>query len=351
MDRGRLLRLGAAPLAVVLFISAGAVAAVTSGQDEDLTTESAAQSAELPTTARAGATDNSVTWAPAGFPLTQAQIRAARTEHAALAAGTARQGTLKPAKAKKDRHGEPVKGFDQTTAIPTAATQKSREIQSLVKKHFPDSQIGNAMAVAACESGHSDAIGATNSDGTTDWGAFQLNDGGTLQGSLSAIGVGFESKEKAQKLALNTSINVRAAASIYASRGWGPWVCAYKIGIVSSLYGNGKGPMYGKFNDMGVPTVKVPTITVGPGATKEKESAKKTDQKGPKKVASKTPAPTPARQAPVTTASPPAPSPAPVQIQPTPASPGPSTAIPTTTPTPSPSPSTSVTADQQKSGG
>ena len=68
-------------------------------------------------------------------------------------------------------------------AIPTTqVTAKTRQIQSLVKKYFPADQLGNAMAVSACESGHSDAKGAVNSDGTIDWGVFQLNDGGIAPG-------------------------------------------------------------------------------------------------------------------------------------------------------------------------
>lgn len=152
-------------------------------------------------------------------------------------------------------------------AIPTTAvTAKTRQIQSLVKKYFPADQLGNAMAVSACESGHSDAKGAVNSDGTVDWGVFQLNDGGTLQGSLDAIGVSYSSTAEAQKRALDTATNVKAAASIYAERGWGPWVCAYKIGVVAALYSSTPGPMDGKFDAWGKPTVNVPVVTVDPGA-------------------------------------------------------------------------------------
>ena len=205
----------------------------------------------------------------------------------------------KKAKAKSAK-AEPAP--TNTGPIPTATSPKSGRIQALVKKHFPASQLGNAMAVAACESGHSDAVGAVNNDGTVDWGVFQLNDGGTLQGSLSAIGVPYGTKGEAQKIALDTETNVKAAASIYASRGWAPWVCAYKIRIVASLYGNTPGPMNGKFDDMGKPTVSVPTVPVGPAPSQKKPVAKESPR--PSKSPAKSPKPTKSAKPASPTASP-----------------------------------------------
>ena len=216
--------------------------------------------------------------------------------------------------------GSAATGTAGIAPIPTTAkTAKSAEIQRLIKRYFPQSQLGNAMAVAACESGHSDAIGAVNNDGTRDWGAFQLNDGGTLQGALHAIGEDFSSTEEAQKLALNTEINVRAAARIYEARRWAPWVCAYKIGVVGSLYGNDPGPMNNKFDEWGKPTVPVPQIPVSapdpepsksPKATREPKPTA-TKKPPPSGTASPSPSATPGESAsasPSTTATPPPPS-------------------------------------------
>lgn len=125
-------------------------------------------------------------------------------------------------------------------------------VLALIVAHFPADQIGNAMAVARCESGHSNAIGAVNANGTRDWGVFQLNDGGTLQGALQRIGVAFDSTAEAQRLALGAETNVRAARTIYDSRGWAPWVCAYKTGIVAALYSRTPGPMYGRYDERGL---------------------------------------------------------------------------------------------------
>jgi hypothetical protein len=135
--------------------------------------------------------------------------------------------------------------------VPAGAKIATDEVRRLVAIHFPQSQITNAMAVSRCESSHSNAIGAVNSNGTRDWGLFQLNDGGTLQNALRAIGVPFASTAEAQQLALDAETNVRAARAIFNGRGWSPWVCAAKLGIVAGLYSRTPGPMDGRYNDVG----------------------------------------------------------------------------------------------------
>lgn len=245
-------------------------------------------------------------------------MAAAEEQREVLAAQQAKQRALELKQAQKqaallasaDGGGSLTFGNDTTTpsvsnggAIPTTdATPKTRQIQSLIRKYFPRDQLGNAMAVSACESGHSDAKGAVNSDGTIDWGVFQLNDGGTLQASLDAIGVSYSSTAEARQLALETDTNVKAAAQIYAERGWAPWVCAYKIGVVAGLYSNTPGPMDGKFDAWGKPTVSVPVITVDPGADNEpapqptpKPDKTKTPKPDPDPTKTAKPEPTPTR--------------------------------------------------------
>ena len=201
---------------------------------------------------------------------------------------------------------------------PTSAQIVSqKELLALVKKTFPADQVGNAMAVAQCESGQRSIVGSTNSDGTTDWGVFQLNDGGTLQGSLRRVGVSFGSTRAAQVAALDPVTNVKAAGAIYRDRGWAPWVCAYKQQIVASLYSNEKGPMYGRYNVVGGSMG-----SLGPSASdlakpnaneKAKQKAKeKEKQKAEEKAKEKAKAPT---------ASPKPSSPAPVTPSPTPTAP------------------------------
>ena len=208
----------------------------------------------------------------------------------------------------------------QAAAVPAVAVIQptssvgTGEVLALVRRYFPADQVGNAMAVARCESGHSNAIGATNSNGTTDWGVFQLNDGGTLQGALRRIGAPFTSIAEAQQLALDAETNVRAARTIYDSRGWAPWVCAYKTGIVASLYSNTPGPMAGRYDERGLVGEVDLTRTVPDAAAA---------------------IPTPAAPAPALSPTKPQPS-----VSPTPtADPG---ASPTTTPTPSQPPATAT---------
>jgi hypothetical protein len=204
--------------------------------------------------------------------------------------------------------------------LPTAKTQavSLKTTKDLVGKYFPAKQAGNAVAVARGESGLTNATGAVNTDTTIDWGLFQLNDGGTLQNALDGIGVDYTNVRQAQKLALNPDVNVRAAAWIWRSRGWAPWVAAYKIGVVDGLYSNAKGPNYGKYNLNGILKAEKP----------KKEKPKK---EKPKKPAVVKPAPPKPTQ--------PTKTPKPVTRPTPPATPTP-TAKPTTTPTPTSSPTT-----------
>ncbi len=195
----------------------------------------------------------------------------------------------------------------------------SAALVKLVRKNFPEAQIGNAMAIADCESGQTSRQGDTNFDGTTDWGVFQLNDGGTLQGALAAIGRGVSDRASAQRLAMDAAINVKAAAAIWRDRGWAPWVCAYKKQIVNALWSNAPGPMYGRFTIIGKATGPIPTVT---------------------KPNKKKPAPKPAPSSSVPVPAPiPTPTPAPTQtLTPTP-TPCPTGVSPSPSPTPSESPS------------
>ena len=81
-----------------------------------------------------------------------------------------------------------------TVMVPETVVTQS-EVLALVQKYFPENQVSNAMAVAECESSQTSLKGPTNGDGTTDWGIFQLNDGGTLQGALRRTGIDFKTKD------------------------------------------------------------------------------------------------------------------------------------------------------------
>lgn len=124
-------------------------------------------------------------------------------------------------------------------------------VLSLVRKYFPAEEVTNAMAVARCESGLGNRVGATNANGTRDYGLFQLNDGGTLQAALRRINEPYTDMTHARSKALDSEINVRMARVLWDARGWQPWVCAAKLKIVSGLYQRSPGSMYGKYNEQG----------------------------------------------------------------------------------------------------
>ena len=144
----------------------------------------------------------------------------------------------------------------KATAPPPATTTVTspQHVLELVTKYFPADQIGNAIAIAQCESGQTNLKGTRNTDGTRDWGIFQLNDGGTLQTALTRIGITYTNTADATTAALNPDTNIKAASSIYADRGWAPWVCAHKQRIVAVLYTNTPGPMNGHYTTTGTPT-------------------------------------------------------------------------------------------------
>ncbi len=142
-------------------------------------------------------------------------------------------------------------GGDYGGAVPKGGATSSAEVLDLVSAVFPADQVGNAMAVSRCESGHGNRVSKPNTNGSRDFGVFQINDGGTLQASLRAIGVGFSDIGEARKKALDPAINVRLARAIWDSRGWQPWTCAAKLKIVSGLYKRTPGPMDGKYDTYG----------------------------------------------------------------------------------------------------
>jgi hypothetical protein len=107
------------------------------------------------------------------------------------------------------------------------------------------------MAVARCESGHANRVGQTNPNGTRDFGVFQINDGGTIQAALRAVGVSYDDISEARARALDPALNVRMARAIWDARGWQPWVCASKLKIVAGLYQRAPGPMAGKYDEYG----------------------------------------------------------------------------------------------------
>jgi hypothetical protein len=138
-------------------------------------------------------------------------------------------------------------------SIPSGRSTGTTEVLALVRKNFPASQVGNAMAVSRCESGHANRVSQPNTNGSRDFGVFQINDGGTLQAALRTIGVSFTDIGDARQKALDPALNVRLARAIWDARGWQPWTCAAKLQIVAGLYERAPGPMDGQYDEYGRP--------------------------------------------------------------------------------------------------
>lgn len=151
----------------------------------------------------------------------------------------------------KDAYTVPLSGGAGGSIPSGGAATSSAAVLKLVRQYFPASEVGNAMAVARCESGHANRVGPPNANGSRDFGVFQINDGGTLQAALRGIGAKAASISDARKKALNSKLNVQMARAIWGARGWQPWVCASKLKIVAGLYQRTPGPMDGKYDEYG----------------------------------------------------------------------------------------------------
>lgn len=148
-------------------------------------------------------------------------------------------------------NGSAISGGPITGAVGSGGATNTTQVLALVREYFPAGQVGNAMAVSRCESGHANRVGRANGNGTRDYGIFQINDGGTLQAALRRVGVKFADARDAREKALDPELNIRMARAIFDARGWQPWVCAAKVGVVAGLYQRAPGPMAGRFDELG----------------------------------------------------------------------------------------------------
>jgi hypothetical protein len=138
---------------------------------------------------------------------------------------------LLPGSAMAEAGDLPSSGTASTVASEAAALAG-------IRTAFPAKEWVRAEMVARCESGLRSVSSKPNANGTRDHGLFQLNDGGTLQGLLGRAGA--DPSDIA--LALDPEWNARAAAELWKSRGWQPWTCAAKLGIVAGLWSYEPGP-------------------------------------------------------------------------------------------------------------
>jgi hypothetical protein len=104
--------------------------------------------------------------------------------------------------------------------------------EAIIRHLFPADEADYAVEIARCESDLRPGVNnaGKNTNGTTDWGLFQLNDGATLQRIFRALeGRDPVNLEEAQRMALNPYWNTEGAAW-YAladpGGGWSKWVCS-----------------------------------------------------------------------------------------------------------------------------
>ncbi|MFN8126847.1 MAG: hypothetical protein U0R64_10125 [Candidatus Nanopelagicales bacterium] len=103
--------------------------------------------------------------------------------------------------------------MDQTALMPVQQVS-ALQIRRAFRHKFGNAAYRSALRISWRESRLlPNVVNDKNSNGTKDWGLFQLNDGGTLQYAGGEPGPD----------ALRTRWNARAAARLVASNGWGPW--------------------------------------------------------------------------------------------------------------------------------
>ncbi len=276
------------------------------------------------------------TGAPGPQPSPTSMPRGGWVQHRARVEAPALAGGALSPTSMAQRSAAPGVPTIETEAAVSAPIIAQSELLALVRANFPADEVSNAMAVAECESSQQSIRGPVNSDGTSDWGIFQLNDGGTLQGALAAIGVPAESTAAAQVAAMDPETNVLAAAHIFADRGWGAWTCGFKQGIVAAIGSTTPGPLDGAYTIGGIDPTPLappdwsgstpadpPAATPAPPATTVPANPPVGKPKKPRPAQpSPPPGPTPAP-------APAVPLPSPASQSPSPSSSTPTTAVPT----------------------
>lgn len=102
---------------------------------------------------------------------------------------------------------------DQTALMPVQVVS-ALHIQRAFRKQLGNAAWRSALRISWRESRLlPNVVNDTNTNGTKDWGLFQLNDGGTLQYAGGTPG----------QDSLRPRWNARAAAHLVAEVGWGPW--------------------------------------------------------------------------------------------------------------------------------
>lgn len=104
--------------------------------------------------------------------------------------------------------------MDQPSGLMDVQVVSALYIKKVFRKKFDKPAAESALRISWRESRLlPNVVNDKNTNGTNDWGLFQLNDGGTLQYAGGTPGTS----------ALKPKWNVRAAARLITDVGWGPW--------------------------------------------------------------------------------------------------------------------------------
>ncbi|MCP4792544.1 MAG: hypothetical protein GY882_04345 [Actinomycetia bacterium] len=113
-----------------------------------------------------------------------------------------------------------------------------------------EAQANNAVAVVFCESSLRPSSTNVNGGGSKDYGLWQFNDGGTLQGVFADVEGREPGPGEAEAVALDIGWNLAAGRTLFDQRGWRPWACASKVGVTTRLWGSTPGASWGALPDI-----------------------------------------------------------------------------------------------------
>lgn len=114
----------------------------------------------------------------------------------------------------------PVAPASEPSGVPATPTPQPAQPLSCteaINRYWPGDK-SQAIAVASAESGLRAGATNHNTDGSTDYGCYQVNSihRNRVAGNLNAL--------------YDAQTNVQVAYAIYSEQGWCPWVAARKIG-------------------------------------------------------------------------------------------------------------------------
>ncbi|MCP4792621.1 MAG: hypothetical protein GY882_04740, partial [Actinomycetia bacterium] len=118
----------------------------------------------------------------------------------------------------------------------------STGVEAVIAALWPAEEVSNALEVVARESGGNPTISNVNTDGTTDWGLWQFNDGGTLAESYLATYGHAGTPAEHLAAALDPVSASEMALTLWTVRWWQPWAGATAAGINAGLWSFESGP-------------------------------------------------------------------------------------------------------------